>query len=54
MESQIEFGLEELVKRYEQQNIPKPSLDNLKEQVIESLIIEELQLQLQNERSKNK
>ena len=46
MESQIEFGLEELVKRYEQQNIPKPSLDNLKEQVIESLIIEELQLQL--------
>jgi peptidyl-prolyl cis-trans isomerase SurA len=46
MESQIEFGLEELVKRYEQQNIPKPSLDDLKEQVIESLIIEELQLQL--------
>ena len=46
MESQIEFGLEELVKRYEQQNIPKPSIDNLKEQVIESLIIEELQLQL--------
>ena len=46
MESQIEFGLEELIKRYEQQNIPKPSLDNLKEQVIESLIIEELQLQL--------
>ena len=46
MESQIEFGLDELVKRYEQQNIPKPSLDDLKEQVIESLIIEELQLQL--------
>ena len=45
MESQIEFGLDELIQRYEQQNIPKPSLDNLKEQVIESLIIEELQLQ---------
>jgi peptidyl-prolyl cis-trans isomerase SurA len=34
--------------RYEEQNIPKPNLDDLKEQVIESLIIEELQLQMAN------
>ena len=32
--------------RYEQQDIPKPDIGVLREQVIESLIIEELQLQL--------
>jgi peptidyl-prolyl cis-trans isomerase SurA len=46
MESQIKSGLEEMISRYEQQNIPKPDSDKLKEQVIESLIIEELQLQM--------
>jgi peptidyl-prolyl cis-trans isomerase SurA len=35
-----------MISRYEQQNIPKPDSDKLKEQVIESLIIEELQLQM--------
>ena len=48
MESQIKAGLDEIIARYDQQNIPKPSIDDLKEQVIESLIIEELQLQLAN------
>ena len=33
-------------KRYEEQNIPKPDIKVLRNQVIESLIIEELQLQL--------
>ena len=48
MESQINSGLENMILRYDEQNIPKPPMDNLKEQVIESLIIEELQLQLAN------
>ena len=48
MESQINSGLENMILRYDEQNIPKPSMDSLKEQVIESLIIEELQLQLAN------
>ena len=48
MESQVNSGLENMIQRYDQQNIPKPPLDSLKEQVIESLIIEELQLQLAN------
>ena len=48
MESQIDSGLTNLILRYEEQNIPKPNLDDLKEQVIESLIVEELQLQMAN------
>ena len=48
MESQINSSLENMILRYDEQNIPKPPMDNLKEQVIESLIIEELQLQLAN------
>ena len=48
MESQINSGLENMILRYDEQNIPKPPMDSLKEQVIESLIIEELQLQLAN------
>jgi len=46
MESQIDSGIKELISRYEEQNIPKPDLEELKDQVIESLIIEELQLQM--------
>lgn len=46
MESQIKTGLEDIIKRYDEQNIPKPDVSVLREQVIESLIIEELQLQL--------
>src|SRR5210317_144352 len=48
MESQINSGLADIILRYEEQNIPKPNLDDLKEQVIESLIVEELQLQMAN------
>jgi len=48
MESQIKTGLDEIVLLYKQQNIPLPSTDSLKDQVIESLIIEELQLQMGN------
>lgn len=48
MESQIKSTLEEVILRYDQQNIPKPDISILKEQIIESLIIEELQLQLAN------
>jgi len=48
MESQIKSGLDEIVLLYKQQNIPLPSTDSLKDQVIESLIIEELQLQMGN------
>ena len=46
MESQIKRELADIISRYDQQNIPKPDLSVLREQVIESLIIEELQLQL--------
>ena len=46
MESQIDFALSEIIKRYDQQNIPKPSMEVLKEQTIEKLIIDELQLQM--------
>jgi peptidyl-prolyl cis-trans isomerase SurA len=46
MESQIKFSLLDMESRYEQQDIPKPDIGVLREQVIESLIIEELQLQL--------
>ena len=37
-----------MILRYDQQNIPKPEWRTLREQVIESLIVEELQLQLAN------
>jgi peptidyl-prolyl cis-trans isomerase SurA len=46
MESQIRRDLEDVIKRYDEQNIPKPDVSILREQVIESLIIAELQLQL--------
>ena len=46
MESQIKRDLEDIIKRYDEQDIPKPDVSVLREQVIESLIIEELQLQL--------
>lgn len=46
MESQIRRDLEDIIKRYDEQNIPKPDVSILREQVIESLIIAELQLQL--------
>ena len=46
MESQIEFALSEIIKRYDEQKIPKPSIEVLKEQTIEKLIIDELQLQM--------
>jgi peptidyl-prolyl cis-trans isomerase SurA len=46
MESQIDFALSEIIKRYDQQNIPKPSIEVLKEQTIEKLIVDELQLQM--------
>ena len=48
MESQINSGLDNMITRYKDQNIPTPPLDSLREQVIESLIVEELQLQLAN------
>ena len=48
MESQIKSGFKEIVSLYEEQNIPLPGTDNLKDQVIESLIIVELQLQMAN------
>ena len=48
MESQINSGLENMVTRYKDQNIPTPPMESLREQVIESLIVEELQLQLAN------
>ena len=40
MESQVKSGLENMISRYDEQNIPKPPIDDLKSQVIESLIIE--------------
>ena len=46
MESQIKRDLADIIKRYDEQNITKPDISILREQVIESLIIEELQLQL--------
>jgi len=48
MESQIKSGLENMITRYKDQNIPTPPMESLREQVIESLIVEELQLQLAN------
>jgi len=46
MASQIENDLAEIIARYDEQNVPKPEIEVLREQVIEQLIIEELQLQL--------
>jgi peptidyl-prolyl cis-trans isomerase SurA len=48
MESQINSGLDNMITRYKDQNIPTPPMEGLREQVIESLIVEELQLQLAN------
>jgi len=48
MESQINSGLDNMITRYKDQNIPTPPMESLREQVIESLIVEELQLQLAN------
>tara|TARA_B100000787_G_C16153627_1_gene277805 strand:+ start:1 stop:1242 length:1242 start_codon:yes stop_codon:yes gene_type:complete len=48
MESQIKNNLEEMAAKYDEQNIPKPEIKVLREQVVEQLIIEELQLQLAN------
>ncbi|MDG1248747.1 MAG: peptidylprolyl isomerase [SAR86 cluster bacterium] len=46
MESQIDIALEEIIKRYDAQNIPKPAINVLREQTIEKLVVEELQLQM--------
>ena len=46
MESQITKNYEAVVQRYDEQNIPKPPVSELKTQITEKLIIEELQLQL--------
>ena len=46
MESQIKSAVNDLERRYEDQNIPKPPIDVFLEQIKEKLIIEELQLQL--------
>ena len=48
MESQINSGLDNMITRYKDQNIPTPPMESIREQVIESLIVEELQLQLAN------
>ena len=48
MESQIKQSLTDIIERYDQQNIPKPPPETLKDQVIERLVIEELQLQMAN------
>ena len=46
MESQITKNYEAVVQRYDEQNIPKPPESELRTQITEKLIIEELQLQL--------
>ena len=48
MESQVNKGIEEILERYREQNIPISDESIVRDQVIESLIIEELQLQLGN------
>ena len=45
--NRINSGLENMILRYDEQNIPKPPMDNLKDKLL-SHIIEELQLQLAN------
>lgn len=46
MESQIKTNLKEMIGRFEEQNLTMPSMEVLKDQIIETLIIEELQLQM--------
>jgi peptidyl-prolyl cis-trans isomerase SurA len=46
MQSQIDSSMAEIIQRYDDQNVPKPNNKVLRDQVIETLIIEELQLQL--------
>ena len=48
MESQIKQSLKDIIQQYDQQNITKPSPEILKDQIIERLVIEELQLQMAN------
>ena len=48
MESQIKKDLAEIIGRYDEQNIKRPSMEVLQEQVVERLIIDELQLQMAN------
>tara|TARA_B100001094_G_scaffold303366_2_gene331424 strand:+ start:545 stop:1786 length:1242 start_codon:yes stop_codon:yes gene_type:complete len=48
MESQVNKGIEEILERYREQNIPISDESIVRDQIIESLIIEELQLQLGN------
>ena len=46
MESQVNNTVRDITRRYEEQNLQKPPIDVIKEQVQEKLIIEELQLQM--------
>lgn len=46
MESQVKEGLDEMLEKFKDRNISIDDMAVLKEQVVESLIIEELQLQL--------
>jgi len=46
MESQINKSLDNMLQRFNEQNIAQPSMNIIKDQVIETLIIEELQLQM--------
>ena len=46
MESQVKSAVNDLERRYDDQNIPKPPQDVFLDQIREKLIIEELQLQL--------
>ena len=46
MESQVNNTITDITRRYEEQNIQKPPMSVIKEQVQEKLIIEELQLQM--------
>ena len=46
MESQIKSSVAKINQRYEDQNLPKPPIDVVEENVKEQLILEELQLQL--------
>jgi|TARA_B110000967_G_scaffold193304_1_gene220734 peptidyl-prolyl cis-trans isomerase SurA len=48
MESQISNDLATIITKYDEQNIPKPAIKVLREQVVENLIIEELQMQMAN------
>ena len=48
MESQIINDLTNIITQYDDQNIPKPAIEILREQVVEKLIIEELQMQMAN------